>query len=478
MCQANQQKGLMMKYALLAKWCKDFSTFGAKIDKLLLLEDALCIRLFPKGNLIIVLNPQNSFVYYDENPLKSSQHSEIWTFLKNYHLSSPMMKEDDRILTFALSLKDIYGEEKRYKLICELMPPKPNVILLNPISSLVQDALYKYSLSENPMRMVLANQPYYPPKTGFSPDPSEDIQLPSEHREESLNSYFTFLHQKTLKSRNEEERQKAAEKLITKELKKLNKRLLSQKDDLALAQNYKYYQACAEALKPNLKEIKPGAESFSTINYLDPELKEITIPLQKGKSAKQNLDIYLKKYRKAKSGIAIIAQNILKTEAEIVSVSRLLDRLKEGELPDFEYKDKSSSLSQKVNALDKLLNFRYSDDWHIYLGRRAKENDFVTGKLGKAQDWWFHCRIYRGAHVLARNLKKKPIPDELIEICCSLAAWYSSAKFSINVPVDYTQIRYVRKPKGSPAGFVTYTNYKTVFATPKDLRQIRQELKR
>jgi predicted ribosome quality control (RQC) complex YloA/Tae2 family protein len=73
------------------------------------------------------------------------------------------------------------------------------------------------------------------------------------------------------------------------------------------------------------------------------------------------------------------------------------------------------------------------------------------------------------AHVLLRNYRKQEPGADIIRLCSSLAAWYSSAKFSVNVPVDYTQVRYVRKPRGSAAGFVTYTNYKTCFANPLDI---------
>ncbi|MFA7026142.1 MAG: NFACT RNA binding domain-containing protein, partial [Candidatus Cloacimonadaceae bacterium] len=179
---------------------------------------------------------------------------------------------------------------------------------------------------------------------------------------------------------------------------------------------------------------------------------------------------------KAKNGLAIIGINIKRTKAEIEAVNKLRQRLEDGEDLDLDIKDKSGTITQKISQMDKVLQYKYSEDWQIYIGRKAKENDFVTTKIGKPQDWWFHSRIYRGAHVLLRNLKKQELPPELLRQCASLAAWYSQAKFSVNVPVDYTQIRYVRKPKGSAAGFVTYTNYKTYFATPQDLRGLRKEL--
>jgi predicted ribosome quality control (RQC) complex YloA/Tae2 family protein len=465
-----------MKYVYLAKWVKEYADFSATLDTIWLDQDALFLGLNRGAALVFVLSPKDSFIYHqDECPIPKNAH-ELWKNLRNSLLRNIQISPDDRILTFELHHKDIYGEDKDYLLLCELMPPKPNLILIKKDTGLIHDALFKYSLADNPMRMVLVNQPYYPPQTSFIPDHQEVAIIPQSYETDSVNEYFRYRHQQILKPQDREALLDHKEKILQKELKRLHKRLDSQKQDLANAEKAEYYHACAEAIKPNMHLIKAGQTKLQTTDYLDPELGEIHVPLLSDKSPQQNLKYYIKKYQKAKNGLAIIGINIARTKAEIVAVNKLLQRLQAGEDLDLDLKDKSGSITQKISQTDKILHFRYNEDWQIYIGRKARENDFVTTKLGKAQDWWFHCRIYRGAHVLLRNLKKQNINNELIELCCSLAAWYSQAKFSVNVPVDYTQIRYVRKPKGSAAGFVTYSNYKSVFATPKDLRQIKREL--
>ncbi len=465
-----------MKYVYLAKWANDFADFTATLDKISLYEGALYLGLVKAGCLVIVLSPRDSFVYHTQECLVPREAHDIWKHLNNSRISDIHMKPDDRILSLMLSYKDIYGEYRDYRLLCELMPPKPNVILIKEDTGLVHDALVKYSLADNPMRMVQTNQPYYPPKTSFTPDPDAKAKIPEDYGTDSINEYFKLRHLQILKPQDHQHDLMHKAKLLQKELKRLQKRLAYQKQDLANAEKAEYYHACSEAIKPNMHQIHSGQESLKAIDYLDPEMKEIEVPLLTDKSPQQNLAYYIKKYQKAKNGLSIIKLNIKRTKAEIVAVEKLILRVEAGENLDLGNKGRSGSITQKVSQTDKVLQFRYNDDWLIYIGRKAKENDFVTTKLGKAQDWWFHSRIYRGAHVLARNLKKQSIPKDLIEICCSLAAWYSQAKFSVNVPVDYTQIRYVRKPKGSPSGFVTYTNYKTFFATPRDLRSIRKEL--
>jgi len=329
------------------------------------------------------------------------------------------------------------------------------------------------------MRMVLSNQPYFVPKTSFTPETAQELKIPpvEGQQAEDVNSFFALKHKLSLQGSEHDDQLRHKAKLLARELKKVQKRLAMQEQDLQSAEKAEYYHACAEAIKPNMGSIKPGQTELTTTDYLSPEMAQIGVSLQPDKSPLQNLNYYIKKYQKAKNGLSIIKINIQKTLAEIEAIQALISRVDAGEDLDLDYRDSTRVMSQKVQQLDKILNLRLSEDWHIYIGRKARENDYITTKLGKAQDWWFHSRIYRGAHVLLRNYKKKEVTADLIRICCSLAAWYSQAKFSVNVPVDYTQIRYVRKPRGSAAGFVTYTNYRTFFATPQDLRSVRSELK-
>ncbi|MCB5251847.1 MAG: NFACT RNA binding domain-containing protein [Candidatus Cloacimonadaceae bacterium] len=465
-----------MKYVYLAAWTREFANFKGALDKVWLHQDALYLGLIGGDALVFVLNMKDSFVYHQSACPMPKEAREIWRNLRNSQLRNLRMRDDDRILELDLHLQDIYGEDKDHRLVCELMPPKPNVIIIRKDRNLIMDALIKYSLADNPMRMVMVNQPYYPPKTSFEPDPAAVATIPAGFETSSINEYFRLRHQEILKPQDKALQLKHKVKIIDKELKRLKKRLEYQRQDLANAERAEYFHACAEAIKPNMHKIKPGQEQLVTTNYLDPDLQEICVPLLVDKTPHQNLNYYIKRYQKAKNGLAIIGINISRTKAEIEAVKKLRKRLEDGEDLDLDIKDKSGTITQKISQLDKILHFKYSDDWHIYIGRKAKENDFVTTKIGKAQDWWFHSRIYRGAHVLLRNLKKQELPPDLLKHCSALAAWYSQAKFSANVPVDYTQIRYVRKPKGSAAGFVTYTNYKTFFATPQDLRSIRGEL--
>lgn len=469
-----------MKYPYLAAWSDGFYDFSATLESVWIYRDCLALILKKIGKLIFVMSSRDSFLYLEPEYQIPPEAVEIWHYLRGSSLSDIRIQANDRIYSIELTQKDIYGDLKRYTLLLEFMPPKPNAILLKKERelSIVHDAIIKYSFADNPMRQVLPAQLYFPPSTGFMPDrtlPSFP-QMVDDAVAEDINSYLRLTHQKILKPQDSLNDASRKIKALDKELKRIYKRLDSQKHDLAMAEQAEHWKACAEAIKPNLTKIRTGQTELVTTNYLDPEMKDIAVPLFPDKSPLQNLNLYLKKYHKAKNGYSVILTNIAKSEAELKSIQSLIIRIQQGEMLDLDATDTTSALRHRLNQLDKLLGFRIGEAWHIYIGRKAKENDFISTKLGKPQDWWFHSRIYRGAHVLLRNYKKQEPNPELIRICCSLAAWYSQAKFSQNVPVDYTQIRYVRKPRSSAPGFVTYTNYKTYFAEPKDLRSVKSEL--
>lgn len=465
-----------MKYVYLKLWTCEQQNTSFMLETVYLLPELLVLQMKGNRQLCVYLSAKNSFPFITEKSTVKEGARNIWPKLKNNTLSGIRIASNDRIVYMDLQHKDIYGESVLHTLVLELMPPKPNAILLGEHNRIV-DALFKYSYADNSQRQVLPNLPYQPPKTSFIPNPQEEqIQLPDSC--DSWNGFFYDTYQVILHTPTSTDASRKAESYLLKELKKLQKKLAAQEQDLGFAAQADYLLACAEALKPNLGSIKPGQTSFQTINYLSSDLSEIKMDLLPDKSPKENLQLYIKKYHKAKNGYQIIQENISKTQVEIDQVLSLLRRIEKGEQLDLEVASSQSvrQLISTANASSKLLNLHLGDEYQIVIGRKARENDFITTQLAKAHDYWFHSRIYHGAHVLLRCFKKQTPPPDLIELCCNLAAGYSKAKNSLNVPVDYTQIRFVRKPRKSPPGFVTYTNHHSVYASPMDIRKAREIL--
>ena len=466
-----------MKYSYLKQWTQEMIGYQAVIESVLLFPELLVLQTKDKKALCIVLSKRDAFIFLQDNFHPPQEGKKIWQKLNNCHLTGISLAENDRLAYLELQQRDIYQQNKKYFLIAELMPPQPNAILTDSELHIL-DALHKYSYADNPQRQILPGLVYTAPKTSFQPI-LEEVKSPYPDGSTTCNDYFIHLYYNKLKQEEEAENGQKICTALKKELQKLQKKREKLQQDLTNAEKADFWLACAECLKTNLHNLKTGRESFTAINYLDPALQEIEIPLQKDKSPQENLQSYLKKYHKAKNGLQIITKNLAQTDAEIEKIKNLIAQAEKGELPDsviLPSKPTGHKIVQNAILADKILKLKINDEFQILIGRRAKENDYLTTQLARPYDYWFHCRIYHGAHIVLKCLKKTEPSPQLIELCCNLAAWFSKAKFSTNVPVDYTQIRYVRKPRKSPPGFVTYKNFKSVFATPMSLKEVREKL--
>ena len=105
------------------------------------------------------------------------------------------------------------------------------------------------------------------------------------------------------------------------------------------------------------------------------------------------------------------------------------------------------------------------DDFDVFIGKNNKQNDYLSLKIANSNDYWFHTKDIHGSHVILRCNGIMP-KLTTIQKCAEFAAYYSKAKFSSHVPVDYTLAKYVKKPRGSVPGYVIYTNEKTMYVDP------------
>ena len=106
-----------------------------------------------------------------------------------------------------------------------------------------------------------------------------------------------------------------------------------------------------------------------------------------------------------------------------------------------------------------------SDGDEIIVGKNNKQNEYLTNKLARRDDIWLQTKDIPGSHVVIRN---EDPSERTLQEAASIAAFFSKAKNSSSVPVDYTKIRHVKKPNGSKPGFVIYENQTTLYVTPDE----------
>ena len=294
----------------------------------------------------------------------------------------------------------------------------------------------------------------------------------------TVNDAFAYMYEhEIVQNRFQQIKERTLHSYMRKK-KRLLRTLSQQKKDLDELKNAEHWQKMGELLKINLNKIKYGMKEIAVTDYYDEENPEIVIPLKTDCTPQQNMAHYFKKYKKTRSGKEKLIKNIAANEKRLEELETKIARVLVSE--DAEYLEnavntKSSSRKEQVKAP---LFRRYSisvegRQWDIFVGRSSKENDELTLHFAKPNDWFFHTRIYHGSHIIVKNPEKlSHLPMQLREVAAGIAAFYSKAKHSTKVPVDFTLVRYVTKPRKSAPGFVVYKNHKTVFVDPIDPRTL------
>ncbi|MCM3237784.1 NFACT family protein [Heyndrickxia oleronia] len=264
------------------------------------------------------------------------------------------------------------------------------------------------------------------------------------------------------------------ERFIKNEKEKNESKIEKLKTTLIDAKNADQYQLYGELLTANLHLVKKGMEQIEVVNYYDEHAKTVNISLDPRKSPSANAQAYFSKYQKAKNAIGIVQEQIDKAAVEIQYFERLMQQMESASPKDIEEirtelaEEGYIKLRQKrgtKNKSQKLTVEAYSssDGTEILVGKNNKQNDFLTNKLAARDEIWLHTKDIPGSHVVIRS--KNPSEETLLE-AANLAAYFSKAKDSSSVPVDYTKVRNVKKPNGAKPGFVIYEQQQTVYVTP------------
>jgi hypothetical protein len=278
-------------------------------------------------------------------------------------------------------------------------------------------------------------------------------------------------------------RQKSSDlrRIVNTALERASKKYDLQEKQLQDADKKDIYRVYGDLLNTYGYSLKGGESSFTTENFYD-DNKEITIPLDKNKSAKENAKKYYDKYAKLSRTTKALSEEIVNTKNDIehlLSIQTALDVSSDDEslsqirqeLVDFGYIKKHSSGKQKKSTSHPY-HYISTDGYDIYVGKNNYQNEELTFKVATGNDWWFHAKGIPGSHVILKSNNEEDLPDRAYEEAAALAAFYSKAKDSEKVEVDYIQKKNIKKVAGAAPGFVIYHSNWSMVATPKaDLQQ-------
>jgi predicted ribosome quality control (RQC) complex YloA/Tae2 family protein len=267
------------------------------------------------------------------------------------------------------------------------------------------------------------------------------------------------------------------QKIINTNIDRCNKKLDILNKTLKECEERDHYRIWGELITANIYSIKKGDRNIKVLNYYADEEEFVEIKLDENKTPSENIQAYYKKYNKLKKSAEMAEIQIKATEQELDYLQSVLTNIKNVETYEeideirrevtetgyikFKKEDKKKIKTSKPH------HFVSSDGAHIYVGKNNIQNDLLTLKFADKQDIWLHTKNIPGSHVIIKGVGK--VSDKTLEEAATLAAFYSKAKESTKVPVDYTEIKNVKKPSGSKPGMVIYYTNKTIYANPEKL---------
>ncbi|MBM6618509.1 Rqc2 family fibronectin-binding protein [Bacillus suaedaesalsae] len=265
------------------------------------------------------------------------------------------------------------------------------------------------------------------------------------------------------------------ERFIRNEKEKNEKKIKKLERTLTDAKKAEELQLFGELLTANMHLIKKGDTSIEVMNYYDENNEMVTIHLNSLKTPSENAQSYFTKYQKAKKSVSFVLEQIELAKAEVTYFESLLQQMEAAspkdiqeireELQEEGYIKARQAKGNKKNKPTKpiLEEYHSTSGITILVGKNNKQNEYLTNKLAHREELWFHTKDIPGSHVVIRN--QEPDDQTIIE-AATLAAYFSKARNSSSVPVDYTKIKHVKKPNGSKPGYVIYDNQQTLYVTP------------
>ncbi|MBQ7829649.1 MAG: NFACT family protein [Clostridia bacterium] len=301
-----------------------------------------------------------------------------------------------------------------------------------------------------------------------------------ESASEALDLYFAS------RDREQRVRQRAADilGLLTNAESRLIKKIDVQEKELADCAKGEKYKQYGDLITANIYKLKRGDKSVELTDYESwndekQDFDTLLIELDERLSPAANAQRYYKLYNKSKTAKIELAKQLDIARSELEYVYSVFDALTKAEttadlaeIRDELYRSGYASKmkgysSPKKHPAPVIAEFVTTNGYRVLCGKNNYQNEYITHKLAERHDYWFHAKNMAGSHVLLITNGEEP-PAEDFTDACEIAAYYSKAKGTAGVEVDYLFARGVKKVSGAKPGFVIYHNNWSAFVTPDE----------
>ncbi len=352
----------------------------------------------------------------------------------------------------------------------------PDALVSNLNISNISNSLYDYfaSLSERSPSIVVLSDTGVPadvfpfPQIHLAGLPFREYPSPSQ----ALDSFYSE------REMHEHMTQRVSDiaHVIKTHADRCRRKIALQENALAEAARMDEYRRNGELLQANLYQLSKGSEKAHVINYFSESCEMIDIPMDISLSPAQNAQRYFKLYQKARGAASLATEQKKQAEDSLFWLEQMEDDLRKcttlqeaQEIRDLltqagYLKAHHGKNKPRKDAPSKPMRFLSSDGIEIEVGKNALQNERLT--MGaRGEETWLHAQRMPGSHVIVHAAT---VPENTLQEAAQLAAFYSKGSHSASVPIDVTLRRYIKKPKGTPAGFVTYTHQSTCYITPDE----------
>ena len=460
---------------------------GQKFGKIFALSRfrlAIDFRLHDSNYLFISVEPSAPRFYLITRRLrdleKESKNSTPFIIFLRSKLANAVLQSieklaNERILRFTLAARNDIGQTENYTLIVQLTGRSANIFLLDQ-NDFILDAM-----RENTGKGQQVNEKYAPPfrEGEFIRKPEESFpQDGFESLSESLDTHYLEIETE----RAFQSKAGAARNKLNQETKKREKLLKNLNKDLANHGDADNWKRLGDLLLANIALAKREGDKVSVTDFYDENTPTVKIEVEEHISLTEAAESFFKRYTKARNAKEEVAKRLQFVETELRDFAEQKHRLEEAieekdesVLEEFTGKEiEKPRVGNKEKQNDNFKGARQyfsSEGFEILVGKKAKDNDFLTFRVAKSMDLWLHAADYPGSHVIVKNPNRGEISPKTLLEAAQIAAFFSQAASQGKVAVHYTNKKFVGKPKGAAAGLVSLSSFKTILVEPKIIEQ-------
>jgi predicted ribosome quality control (RQC) complex YloA/Tae2 family protein len=357
----------------------------------------------------------------------------------------------------------------RLALVAELTGRHGNLFLVGPDGAIVASA----SRNHSQRRDLLPGRPYVAPAERAEP-PAEIRFQPVGGARHPLSAAIDARYRALEADRAAQEGRKRLREPVRAAVARSRRALEKLAEEAARVPAAEEDRRRADLLKPNLRAVKRGARSVTVTEWTAEGSREVEVPLDPELPPRENMERYYRRYRRIAESAARVAAREAEVRGRLAELSTLAAAIEAASLdalPRLEREARRLGAAPRPPPVPRAKRdeplppyrlFRSAAEVPILVGRNAEANDALTRSVARGDDVWMHARGLGGAHVVVRLAKGRAPDGETLLDAAHLAAWFSDARGERQVDVAWTRVKYVRKPKGSAPGAVTYSQDRTL----------------